>query len=38
MITGHGEPYPGEKEKAAEWWQQWWKQNREDFLKKWPTN
>ncbi|UCH92081.1 MAG: HEAT repeat domain-containing protein [Candidatus Aminicenantes bacterium] len=34
MITGHGEPYPGEKGKSAEWWQQWWKQNRQNFIEK----
>ena len=33
-----GQEYPGKLEKAAEWWQQWWKQNREEFIKKWSAH
>jgi hypothetical protein len=38
MLTGHGTPSPGEKENSAQWWQQWWNQHRQEFIKKWPTN
>jgi len=38
MLTGHGEHHPGENGNSALWWQQWWKQNREEFIKKWSTH
>ena len=28
-----GENYQGKKEKAADWWQQWWEKNRANFIK-----
>ena len=33
-----GQDYGGEEDKSAEWWQQWWSQHREYFIKKWATN
>jgi hypothetical protein len=30
--------YLEDKNKDAQWWQQWWEHNREKIIKKWKTN